>query len=149
MHLKRNVEADTLPVDCRPFVKAFECSAPDELARQPRRRNLTWNGERLWMHYDWVSGQSGAVAYVRLQLFPREGRIWIGALEVDSAHREQRIGSTIVLAIEHGARHQGVQFIHLFSRLKSTGFWLRLGYAQEPDPRYFRKPICTSTSVGC
>lgn len=145
--LKRKARPEGFPEECRPFVTTFERAAPDELARQPRRRSVTWNGERLFMHYDWVGGKSGAIAFVRLQLFPRDGRIWIGALEVDPAYREQRIGSSIVSAIEEGAKLQGVQFIRLFSRLKSTGFWIRLGYAQESDPRYFRKSVCETESA--
>jgi GNAT superfamily N-acetyltransferase len=106
-----------------------------------RQSSATWNGERLFLHYDWSTEEIGSVVSLRLQHFPREGRIWIGRLEVHPDWRQRSLGTRIVRAIEEAAERHGVDTIQLFSRFTATGFWRRMGFIPENDPRYLRKRL--------
>ncbi len=114
---------------------------------QPRRGRFTWNGDRLFGHYDWAGSAEGVVAFLRFQVLPSENLIWLGHLEVHPEHRQKGIGTQLVWSVEQAAIAQASLAIRLFSRRKSTGFWWRLGYQAEPDPRYFSKRV--STVAGC
>lgn len=139
---------ECVPASCLPFIDVFWHCAPSQLAGGPRRNEFTWNGERLFAHFDWVSAREGAIAFVRLQLLPAEGRIWLGSLEVHAEFRGRGIGASIVRSIEEAAAAQHISMIRLFSRQKSTGFWLRMGYEREHDPRYMRKTTFGPALVG-
>ena len=128
-----------LPTACSSFAAAFEAWAPLKLGAQPRRGSLAWNGDRLFGHYDWAGEGVGVVAFLRFQVLSHENTVWLGHLEIHPDHRLNGIGSQIVWALEKAAQMQGFAGIRLFSRRRSIGFWQRLGYEAESDPRYFRK----------
>ena len=132
----------------RPFVTAFEAAAP-AVCRQGRlrRHSRAWNGERLFLHYDWTCPNQEAIAVVRLQLFPNKRHLWIGSIEIACPHRGQGLGTTMVRAIEIGAKTQRFETIRLFSRFRATGFWQKLGYQPEADPRYYRKSCLPYPSI--
>ena len=131
----------TQEMRCEAFKAAFELDAPDTIGGQHRLCSAEWKGDRLFLHYDWVSERIEAIAFIRLQVFPFEGEVWIGAIEVHPSYRNQEIGSQLVRAVETAALHQGAGMVRLFSRMKATGFWTKLGYSREADPRYYCKSV--------
>ncbi len=142
-----STETLSLPVTCSLFAAVFEAMAPQKLRVQRRRGSLTWNGDRLFGHYDWAGEGVGVVAFLRFQVLPRENLIWLGHLEIHPDHRLDGIGTLLVRCVEQAAMAQGCSAIRLFSRHRSRGFWSRLGYQTEPDPRYFRKFIPPTREV--
>jgi len=126
------------PVVADRFIRRFEHAAPDCLAGGRRQGCADWKGDHLGLHYDWHSKSAGTIAMVRLNLEPATRELWLGAVEVHSFFRGRQFGTRIVEAIETAACVE-MRRIRLFSRFVSTGFWQRLGYQQEADPRYFTK----------
>ena len=120
------------------FVRRFEQTAPGSLAGGRRQGCTEWNGDHLGLHYDWSSKSAGMIAMVRLNLDPAARELWLGAVEVHPFFRRRRYGTRIVGAVETAAQVE-MGRIRLFSRFVSTGFWQRLGYQPEADPRYFTK----------
>ena len=57
--MKSSTLIEDLPDQFLPFVNAFEEVAPETLADAQIQRSLAWNGDRLFLHYDWVAGEVG------------------------------------------------------------------------------------------
>lgn len=106
-----------------------------------RTKEQRWDGERLYLEYIWGAKGLPPVALLRLQIHPREGSIWVGWLEIHPDHRGNGVGSRLVSSIEQAARIGKVGSLRLFSRRRATGFWEKVGFIPEHDPRYFRKNL--------
>lgn len=104
-----------------------------------RTKAERWDGERLYLEYTWGVGGLPPVALLRLQVHPVEKVIWIGWLEIHPDYRGNGVGSRLVLLIEQAAQLGWVESLRLFSRRRAAGFWEKIGFIPEHDPRYFRK----------
>lgn len=128
-----------IPKTCEPFVTRFEEAVAGRLAGLQWCREHFWNGERLFLSYEWRAAGEETIARLRLQLFPVQGLLWLGSLTVHSAVRGRGIGTFLVRALEQASSGAKVGTIRMFSQRKAAGFWSRLGYRPEQDPRYFVK----------
>lgn len=106
-----------------------------------RTEDERWDGERLYLEYVWEKNALPRVALLRLQINPGERVIWIGWLEIHPDYRGNGVGSNLVLSIDQGARLGKMRALRLFSRRRAIGFWEKMGFLPEHDPRYFRKNI--------
>lgn len=101
-----------------------------------------WNGERLFLRYEWDCRKLQYVAAtLRLQHSPSTRRLWLGSLEIHPHHRRRGVGSAIVSAVEEAAVAGNVGCIRLFTRRTASRFWKKLGFRTEADRRYFYKNL--------
>jgi len=108
---------------------------------RPSQSWQEWDSDRFLLGFEWSDGERGSVGTLRLRVAPSEGESGIGHLELAPAFRGQRIARSIVRTVEEAARRRSFQTLRLFTRWKAAGFWKRLGFRQEPDPRFFRKSL--------
>lgn len=144
--LPATAEVDVERHVCRTFSKVFAECRPATLKPQQesvRVRELReWNGERMFLHYDWDCRKLQFVAAsLRLQLSPSRRQIWLGSLEIHHHHRRRGVGTAIIVALEKAAVAADIDSIRLFTRPTASRFWNYLGYQIEADRRYFRKNL--------
>ncbi len=131
---------------CRTFTQVFADCRPANLS--PEQESVTvrelseWNGERMFLRYDWDCRKMQFVgATLRVQVSPGRRQIWLGSLEIHPHHRRRGVGSAIVRAVEQAALAAGIDSIRLFTRRTASRFWKSLGYQPEADRRYFQKNL--------
>ena len=142
------LSSESIPKSCLPFVETFKHHAPGQLPLEKRRMEFAWRGGRLLTNFKWSRLEGETVADLRLQLLPRERWIWIGDLAVHPPFRDRGYGSILVRSIEKCALAHSIEAIRLYSRFRSLGFWHRLGYQAEHNPRYLQKSACNLRPDG-
>ena len=128
-----------LEAKCSAIAGCLDLILHDVAGLGDRMRDECWNGERFFLTYAWGVDREPPVALLRLQIYPVENQIWIGHVEVHPDYRGRGVGTRLIGSIEKAAIQADVEGLRLFSRSPATGFWKKLGFTPEHDPRFIKK----------
>jgi GNAT superfamily N-acetyltransferase len=79
-----------------------------------------------------ASQQTGAATFIQCRIEQPGDGMWIASLQVSNRFRRQGLGREMVTASEAMARRIGVSTVKIWPLLPALGFWVSLGYREDP-----------------